>query len=136
MSALNIQRLSLAPGIVPNQHTWPLKVIATSTITGLPSEIFVYQAGKGDDPFSGDRFQCVASVHQVSELGTSPVVTDTKQKPFFRKDCLEFHCRTPEDADNLYNTIVAHAQDLVNNFFALAALTVENTVSLVSTLQA
>jgi hypothetical protein len=131
-NTLQLQQFTVPDGApIQGRHTWPLKVVATSTIPGLPSEIFVYQAGQGKDPHTGDKYKCVASVHQLSELGTTPVVIDNLvQKPFFRRCELLFHCHNAEEAATLWNKIQADAQDLVSNFNAFQLLTVENTVQL------
>ena len=47
------------PVVGVHQHVWPLKVVAVSTIEGIPNEIFVYHIGTSGIP---ERFEAVSSV--------------------------------------------------------------------------
>ncbi len=115
---------------VPGQHVWPLKVTATSTTDGLPSEIFVYHSALDDDPLFGDLFECVASVHQLDEIGTEPVEDngDGTSIPYYRSDELQFNCRSAAEAEDLWIKVQADVLDLVNNFNARDSLVEEETV--------
>ena len=117
---------------VPGQHTWPLQVVATSTTTGLPSEIFVYHAALDDDPIQGDIFECVASIHQLDEIGLTPVedTGDGVSIPYYRSATLLFNCRSPEEAEDLWVKVQADALDLLNNVKSLDTLVDIETIIL------
>lgn len=112
----------------PGQHAWPLEVEAVSTTDGLESEIFVYHAAMEDDPIVGDLFECVASLNQMSELGTDPIDLLDPTVPYYRSDSLTFACRSVQEADELWVKIQADALDLLNNVKAFATLTPLETV--------
>jgi hypothetical protein len=115
----------------PNpRHVWPLKVVAISTTPGLPSEIFVYCANLGSDPqYPGDIFECVASVSQLYDIGLAPVlVNSSAQTPYYRKNVLEFDCRSAEEAEDLWIKVKQDVTDLYNNFIAANNLRLDETV--------
>lgn len=129
MSNITLTRGGLAHEIVGDQHTWPLKVTATSGLAGLPSEIFVYRRGQqGQAAYAGDVFENVASVHELGELGTVPSLLPNGQAvPFYRSDTLIFHCRSAEEAEDLWACVVEDAASLVRNFVALQNLVTAGT---------
>jgi hypothetical protein len=115
------------------KSAWPLTVQALGT--GMPSEIFVYQIVPPTNQLPGDRYQCVASVSQLSELPllagpdtnkapAKPKLTAkyTKLKnfdiPFYRSASAEFICHTACEAQDLWNMIQCDVQRLVDNFNA------------------
>lgn len=116
-----------------SQHVWPLKVVADAAEEpGLSSKIFVYHASGVADPFQGDVFECVASVSQMGEVPEDApgVDADGNNVPYYRKDTLEFACRSAEEADDLWTKIQAHVLDLVQNHRAMTgALATEETVT-------
>lgn len=116
---------------VVNQHAWPLKITATAA-GGLVSQIFVYAVGQEVDPVSGDRFECVASVSQLFELPlTAPAPVDaTTQIPYYRRDTVEFVCRSSDEADALWTKIQGQVLDLVRNWNARLNLLEVATVSI------
>jgi len=111
-------------------HTWPLRVTCVSTDPAVPNEIFVYHAAQNDDPLVGDIFECVASVHQLQDIGLAPIYEDGLTVPYYRSDSLEFHCRSATEAEELWVKIQADALDLLRNAQALAALAAIETVEL------
>ena len=131
---IQLERLSVAEVTSGYVHAWPLKVIATSSATGIPSEIFVYHAEGGNDEFVGDIFVAVASVMQLTELPKdAPILIpdeNGKVVPFYRKSTMEFFCRTPEEADELWANIMSDVTDLKTNFEALQDLQVSETVTI------
>lgn len=111
------------------QHTWPLKVIATVTPAGsFPPEIFVYHAANLRGNTDSDEFVAVASVHQLDELPTSSpyspdiISTNNLAIPFYRKNEVLFHCRSAEEAEELWVNIKEDVDDLVTNYLAANAL--------------
>lgn len=112
------------------QHTWPLRVVAVSAESGLPSEIFVWHRNAADvldtelNPFHGARCECVASVHQLSTLQVHEpeALTGEYQAPFYRADVAIFHCLSLHQAAELKLKIISDVQDLLENFRALAAV--------------
>jgi hypothetical protein len=106
---------------VTNQHVWPLKVTATSNQAGLSSKMFVYHAEWGDDPYVGDIFECVASVQQMTEIPEDEpgLGEGENQMPYYRTAELLFHCRSPEEAEDLLEKVQADVKDLLQNYLAL-----------------
>lgn len=102
------------------QHTWPLKVTALGE--GVSSSVFVYAVG---DSVNGDTFQCVASVSQMSELGeTAGAVSlgENRQIPFYRKNTAEFSCRSADEVEKVWDTILRHTKQLIENLNSLESL--------------
>jgi hypothetical protein len=121
------------------RHTWPLQMTVASTDGCLvPAEIFVYHAGQQNGAYQGDVFECVASVHQLQELGTDPAVyaeethgvDKDKRVPYYRTSVLLFHCRSAGEADDLYTSVMEDINDLINNFNCLQNLTTETVTQL------
>lgn len=129
----NIQLVrSSLPAQLDNQHTWPLEVTSVS-LGAMPSEIFVYHKGQAGvtAAYAGDVFECVASVHQLSEIGLAPsLLPDGKEVPYYRSAVLKFDCRSAEEADDLWNKIIEDTVDLVNNYLAAADLVVSSTINI------
>jgi hypothetical protein len=116
MPTVTITRKPLAyeaSSLGSNQHVWPLELVIASDWEELPPEIFVYHAMDLQD-LSTARFEAVASVSQILELGLTPYVGDTTV-PFFRKKELTFACRSPQEAEELWSNIHEDIQDLVSN---------------------
>lgn len=116
--SITLQRESVSPSQAPpRQHTWPLRIIATSNLAGLSSKIFVFHAALSDDLIKGDVFEAVASVSQLMELPEdTPITGGDVIVPFYRLDRLEWFCHSAEEAEDLWNKIQEDVQDLVNNF--------------------
>lgn len=106
----------------PNRHTWPLKVTAVASgtppegVPALEAEIFVYHAGIEWAPLDGDVFECVASAPQMTEL---PKDEPAPGVPFYRSAELEFYCRSPEEAETLWEDIQHDVIRLVQNWKSL-----------------
>jgi len=130
--SLKLQRSALPGNIGPGQHTWPLKVVATSTTDGLPSDIFVYHAGQSGAITPGDEFWCVASVHQLNELGLAPVAGGAGKPaiPLYRSATLLFDCRSAEEAEELWQTIQQEGEELVINFNARLQLVETDSITI------
>jgi hypothetical protein len=107
------------PGYFP-QHVWPLRVTALSGIPGIPSELFVYRSAPKNDPYIGDSYSCMASVPQLTELpANTPQLSGDKMVPFYRKNSMEFYCRSEQEAEELWEAIKADTETLVANFKSL-----------------
>lgn len=91
------------------QHVWPLLVSAVSD-DDLTSNIFVYHELPDDEVSS--VFECVASLPQLSEIGLTP----STNTPYFRQDSLRFDCRSPEEAQDLWERVEQDVRDLVWNY--------------------
>lgn len=120
-----------------DKHTWPMRVTATSTTDGLPSEIFVYHVGAAtmvapNDPHPGDRCEAIASVHQLQELpaGAPPNPGEASVTPYYRSASAFFHCHSMTEYERLWGVIQDDARDLLENFMAMQALVAEETVSI------
>jgi len=109
---------------IANQHVWPLKVTAISSIADLPSKIFVYHAAMNDDDFMGDVFEVIASVQQLTEIPEdSPgVIDDNLQVPYYRRDTLLYHCRYPEEAEDLWEKVQEEVIMLIRNWKSMQNL--------------
>lgn len=122
--AITLTRSKVTPEVVSGaQHVWPLRVTAVSSLSGLPSEIFVYHANMDSDQINDlDIFECVASVPQLDEIGTAAVPANpdadppTDAIPYYRSATLEFGCRSAREAWELWMKIQEDVQDLVDNF--------------------
>ncbi len=123
---IQLQRQGLEEQEILNQHVWPLKITA-SLVAGatMPTaKIFVYHASMDDDAYVGDIFECVASIQQYYDIpADSPVsIEDDKVVPYYRTASLQFNCRSPLEAEELWEAIQADVTDLVNNFASYSAL--------------
>ena len=120
--AIELQRLGVfaVEDEVTSQHVWPLVVTAVSSEAGLASEIFVYHAEMGDDPYEGDVFECVSSIQQMTEIPTDAPAEgeDGNNIPYYRKNVLTFHCRSAEEAEDLWGKVQADVTDLLQNYRA------------------
>ena len=116
------------PVIALHRHVWTLKVVAVSSIEGIPNEIFVYHIGTSNIP---DRFEAVSSVANLSMYGTLPqsVGTDS-QIPFYRSDTATHDCLSESDMEDLWQRIQDDVAELIANFNAKMAMTPAETVTL------
>ena len=130
--SFTLVRRSLNAAVFQGQHTWPLEVQAVSTAGSHPAEIFCYRRGQeGQAAFAGDLFTNVASVHDMAEMGLQPTLLESgKMQPCFRKDTLLFHCRTPAEADALFEDVLEDVKDLLRNATSLDKLKVEASLVL------
>ena len=131
---ITLQREGLAVQEVTGQQVWPLKITAT-LVAGTPmptAKIFVYHADMGDDAYQGDVFECVASIQQYYELPADAAVSEGADYvvPYYRLEFVQLNCLSPEEADELWNAIVADTSDLIRNFYAKSDLTVAETITL------
>lgn len=114
-----------------DQHTWPMRVEAVSTIAGLSSKIFVYHATMGADQWRGDNFDCVASVQQMSLIPEdAPVKVEGGVVPYYRKNIAEVWFSSPEALAECWADIQVHVQDLIDNYRATLTLAANQTVVL------
>ena len=131
--AITLTKATAAPELISGrQHVWPLQVVAVSDTTDLPSEIFVYHASMDDDQLNDmDIFECVASVEQLDELGTTPVEADpgngVEAVPYYRSDTLLFGCRSATELEELWEKIKEDVVDLHLNFMYYQDLQTEET---------
>lgn len=117
------------------QHSWPLKVTATAEVGAtISAKIFVFHAGSVAAASPQDRFECVASVHQMADLPETNPIYDpsdpSKCVPFYRLNSLTFHCLSPQEADELWLHIQEDVTDLIANHVALSGLRVTESVSI------
>jgi hypothetical protein len=118
---LRLTREGLYTEELNGQQVWPLKVTAAVIDAAMPSsKIFVYHATMGDDAYQGDLFECVASLEQYNDLPENAAVIedDVTVVPYYRLDVLNFACRSPEEAEQLWSDIQEDVIDLVNNYIA------------------
>jgi len=102
------------------QHSWPLRVVATSNKDNLSSKIFVWQENAPNSGYAGDRFSVVASTQQMVDLPEDgPVDEGDEHIPFYRKDELVLDCRSPELRQEIWDKIQADVLDLLGNWIAL-----------------
>jgi hypothetical protein len=128
MNVIRLTRSSEKPMLQGAQHVWPVRIVAEG-LNGAPSEIFVYARAKSGDK-QGDIFQCMVSVPQLAEIGTTgPLVLDgTTQIPYYRTNTAEFVTRTAEEAEEVWNSLLEDAYNLALNLDAVADLQVIATV--------
>lgn len=110
---------------INGQHVWPLGITATliAGATMSDAKIFVYHASMGDDAYTGDVFECVASLQQYYDLPADAAVMEGDLAvPYYRRANLVFYCRSATDATELWEAIQADVADLTANFEAVAAL--------------
>jgi hypothetical protein len=114
---------------------WPLSVKAVGT--NMPSDIFVYQLVPVTDTLPGDRYQCVASAVNLTELPTVshlPKKDETKDLkatlacPFYRTDTAIFNCHSLLEAQNLWQQIQDQVQGLVDNYNQWQSLQTQNVI--------
>ena len=111
------------------QHVWPLKMTAVSTIANLPSKIFVYH--ESPDQWLGSAFEVVASVPQLVELPEDAAAdVDGERVPYFRKDTLELWLRSPQLWTEVKDKVLADIRDLVTNVRATEQLKVAETITI------
>lgn len=126
MSNITLTRTGLEGNEFNGQHVWPLNITATLPAGSvLPSaKLFVYHASMSDDIYEGDLFECVASVQQMNDIpDDTPAVEDGEYTvPYYRSNMLNFHCRSPEEVDILWEDIQEDVTDLVNNYTSAATL--------------
>lgn len=134
MAQIQLQRMALAVNEINNQHVWPLKITASLTAGAtMPSpKIFVYHASMGDDAYMGDIFECVASLQQYFDLpiNTPVSIEDGLVVPYYRTEVINFNCRSPAEADELWVEIQADVTDLVNNYAAFLTARESETVEI------
>lgn len=130
--SFTVTRKSLQEKTFQGQHTWPLEVQVVSTDGSFPAEIFCYRRGQeGQAAFAGDVFTNVASILDMSEMGLQPALLEGgKMQPCFRKDTLLFDCRSPSEADQLFEDVLEDIQDLLRNAEAKTRLQIQTTLQL------
>jgi len=131
MSNMRLERYAATALPAGDVHVWPIKVVATSLLAGLPGQIFVYQAAQDGDPLGlGDRFVAVATLPQLSEIGLLPVMDGESRCPYYRRNTLEFDCRTAEEAELVWERAKIDVQSLLDNYNAARAMSLAETVEL------
>lgn len=84
----------------------------------MPSEVFVFQRTSSSlDPSQYDQFSCVASAHDVFELGVNPGWNpdDENASPFYRGSVLRLFLRSPEQLEDVWLKIKDDVVSLVRN---------------------
>lgn len=118
-AAITLTRKSADPDFLPSsvqQHNWPLEVVASGD--EMPSAIFVYHCGASNDAIPGDRFEAVATVHQLEVVPTDAglVQGDGTSVPYYRSATLTLICESQEQADEVWTQVQADVLALVRNY--------------------
>ena len=109
-----------------HRHSWPLRVTAEAD-GSMPAEIFVYHAGMPGQP-DQDRFECVASVQQLSEIPLGrPATSDVLAIPYYRRAVMEVWCRTAAQAEEAWESLQTELDVLVENWLAAESLAESET---------
>lgn len=108
-----------------HRHSWPVKITATGIEGGLDPKVFVYHQATGRQQVDG--FECVASINQMVDLPADAPVTKT---PFYRRDVLEYMCRSAVEAQELWLKVLDDVTDLVANYQASQILINSDTASI------
>jgi hypothetical protein len=111
---ITLTRAASAP--LPAEQDQPtLRITAVSSDPEIPSAIFVYHAdASAAAGVVGDLFECVASLSQLYDLLENP----GEGRPFYRKNQLEFVCRSYPEAEELWEKIREDVRELVENIKA------------------
>lgn len=129
-----ITRSSLPAVSVPQrQHTWPLQVVVTGSHGDYGPKVFVYHAAMGDDPYKGDRCECVASVSQMLETPEDAATAsdaDGRIIPFYRLASGLFLCHSAVEAEELWAKVQEDIADLVENLSSAGLLASSEVVVL------
>jgi hypothetical protein len=124
-----VEFLGAPKAVSGNQFTWPLTIIAIGT--SIDSNVFVYQLrGSPFDPIQGDIFSCVASPSQINELPASASAAVSMSTPFYRQSTMTVICRSPDEANYIWQQVQADINDLINNFNATTSLVPVNIVNI------
>lgn len=123
---LKLTKFLPAEGAIPPgaQHGWPLLIQAKGR--DIPDEIFVYQVGQlqGSDPrgdlSAGDRFSCVASLSQMSDVPrfTGKTLQGGWAMPFYRTSQMRIVCQNPAEVERVWNMVQQYAQILLEHWNA------------------
>lgn len=135
-ASIHLTRFDASSDDLPDaiRHAWPLTILATGT--SIPSEIFVYHAAQsgpeGYDSFRGDRFEVIASVPQLDEIPKEQPThgEDGRLIPYYRRSKLELVCRSPEEANRVWQDVQKEVSKLVLNFNATFNLESMESVSI------
>lgn len=114
MNDYDLSRKPVKEQMINNQHVWPLIVNFASFIDGLRDEIFVFQMFPGT--LRPDKFQCIASLPQLRELTTEPLVLENTQIPFYLRSTLRLDCRSLQESDERWEIVKFDVDALVRNF--------------------
>jgi hypothetical protein len=109
------------------QCAWPLSVTALSSEPGLSSDLFVYHVYPENDEIE-EVFECVASLPQMSEIDTSPQLSGDTIVPYYRKDSFRLDCRSPEEADGVWDLVQADVESLLTDYRRAQGLALEEEV--------
>lgn len=111
---------------IPNQQSWPIRVVAKNSPALTPAKIFVYQTAAA--PIADrDFFSCVAGAAQLDEL---PADSGSQGIPFYRTDTLVVNCRSAEHASEFWDKIQKAVQDLADNLALVDALALAEEVTI------
>lgn len=121
-----------------SMHTYPIKVTATANGGEVMSpKVFVYHAKKKGEASDDDLFEAVASVHQLMEIPPDKPVYDPEDPdayiPYYRTGVMHFHCRSEDEANELWEKVKEDIDDLVLNHIAANALRTVETVTYTTT---
>ena len=119
-------------------HTYPIKVTVTANAPeAMSHKVFVYHAKNKGEASDDDLFEAVASVHQLMEIPPDKPVYDPENAaayiPYYRTNVMHFHCRSEDEASELWDKVKEDIDDLVMNFSAAAALRAAETVTYTTT---
>lgn len=68
MAGIQLIKEALDPSEMRPENTWYLRVRAESSEPGLDSNIFVYHVHDQQSGYSGDVFECIASILQMQDI--------------------------------------------------------------------
>lgn len=97
---------------------------------GFPSEIFVFHVMAPDEVIVGDRFEAVASVVQLTELGLAPAQVEGRQIPYYRANELTLWCASPEERSQVWERIKLDVEQLARDFALTSSLTLDREVTI------
>lgn len=128
MPEIKLKRSYLKPKTDdPCRHAWSIEIEAESTIEGLDSKIFVYQAAPISDPIMYDRFSNVASVEDMNLLPEDePATTDDAEYEntisFYRTNKVALDFYEPGQAERFWRIVKIDVRNLIHNFIAARSL--------------
>lgn len=107
--------------------SWPLKVTAypEDGVDADMAKVFVYRKAEEDDPYGGDMFSNVASMHDMDSIAPDePVVLEEPVDPrfaavpFYRVDTVEMNFLTADAAERAWRIICHDVRSLVREYKA------------------
>ena len=125
LATIKLTRFGLEDDLVAS---FPLEIKAEGT--NIPSAVFVYHWMLPAHGPRADRFECVASLQQMSLLPAGEILTSTteKQIPYYRMDTVLFDCATASEAQRVWENVQSDVNSLVRQWNARAELQEKESV--------